>query len=421
MPAPAVLRGWLARLLLAVAIPAAFLAGAHLLQQRVGGLPGAFQALLPWLPYLLLGPGLLLALLFGRGRAFFLLLMLAGFYWLQSQPLAWKVHGARLDADALRLGLACLLPLNVAAVAWLRERGVFTRHGALRSGGVLLQVALVAVLATSRPHLLIEPLMSAPLGMPVSLTGGLLSEPVLLVLAVATLLLLLRFALNRENFALDLVGVLAALALQLHAAGKPTAVALYATAGALLVLVAIVRDSHRMAYRDELTGLPGRRALEEELPKLGSRYAIAMLDVDHFKKFNDRHGHDVGDQVLKLVAARMREVRGGGKPYRYGGEEFTVLFPGKDAAQAEPHLERLRQAIADSSFHLRGTQRPAVERRKRPRKGRPATGRGRVVSVTVSIGIGERDDRHPEPADVLKRADQALYVAKGAGRNRVSR
>lgn len=422
MPAPAVLRGWLGRLLLAVVIPAALLASAHLLLLQAGHLPGVFRALLPWLPYLLLGPGLLLALLFGRGRAFFLLLMLAGFYWLQSQPLAWQLHGARLDADALRLGLACLLPLDIAVVAWLRERGVFTRHGALRSGAVLLQVALVAMLATSRPHLLTAPLTGAPLGLAPSLTGGLLSEPVLLALVLAALLLLLRFALTREHFALDLVGVLAALALQLHGASDATAIALYATVGALLVLVAIVRDSHRMAYRDELTGLPGRRALEEELPKLGARYAIAMLDVDHFKKFNDRHGHDVGDQVLKLVAARMREVRGGGKAYRYGGEEFTVLFPGKDAAQAEPHLERLRQAIAASTFHLRGKQRPAVERRKRPRKGgRPATGRGRVVSVTVSIGIGERDDRHPEPADVLKRADKALYVAKGAGRNRISR
>ncbi len=420
MPVPNALRGWLARLLLAVALPVAVLGIAHLLLEA-GRFPAQLHALRPWLPYLLLAPGLLLALLFGRGRAFFLLLMLAGFHWVVSRPLGWQVHGARLDAEALRLGLACLLPLNVTAFAWLRERGVFTRHGALRCAGVLLQVGLVAVLATSRPQLLTGPLQAAPLGLPPALTGGLLSEPVLLALAFAAALLLLRLALAREPFALDLVGVLAALALLLRFADAPIAVALYATAAALLVLVAIVRDSHRMAYRDELTGLPGRRALEEELAKLGARYAIAMLDVDHFKKFNDRHGHDVGDQVLKLVAARMREVRGGGKPYRYGGEEFTVLFPGKDAAQAEPHLEQLREAIAGSSFRLRGKGRPAVERRKRPRKGRPATGHGREVSVTVSIGIAERDARHPQPADVLKQADKALYAAKGAGRNRVCR
>ncbi|NCF09047.1 MAG: diguanylate cyclase [Gammaproteobacteria bacterium] len=420
IPAPAVLRGWLARLVLAVALPAAVLTAARLLQLQSAHLPENVGALLPWLPYLLLGPGLLLALLFGRGRAFFLLLLLAGFYWVLSQPLGWRVHGARLDADALRLGLACLLPLNVAAFAWLGERGVFTRHGALRCAGVLLQIGLLAVLATSRPHLVTAPLQASPLGLPTTLVGGLLGEPAWLAIVLGAVLLLLRFVLSRESFAFDLVGVLVALGLLLRFASEPAAVALYATAAGLLVLVAIVRDSHRMAFRDELTGLPGRRALQQELPKLGSRYAIAMLDVDHFKKFNDRHGHDVGDQVLKLVAARMRAVRGGGKSYRYGGEEFTVLFPGKDVDQARPHLEQLREAIAESTFHLRGKQRPEVERRKQPRKGRPATSRGRAVSVTVSIGVAERDAHHPTPEEVMKRADQALYLAKGAGRNRVS-
>ncbi len=416
---PAVLRGWLVRLLLTVALPATVLAAAYLLLQEAARLPGAFLALLPWLPYLLLGAGLLLALLFGRGRACFLLLVLGGFYWSLGQPLTWRVYGARLDAEAFRLGLAFLLPLNLAVFAWLRERGVFTRHGALRGVGVLLQAGLVAVLATSRPHLVAPPLQATPLDLPTALAAGLLSETVLLAHAVAAGALLLRFALARDSFALDLLGVLAAVALLLRDANDPTAVALYTTAAGLLVLVAIVRDSHRMAYRDELTGLPGRRALEEELPKLGTRYAIAMLDVDHFKKFNDRHGHDIGDQVLKLVAARLREVRGGGKPYRYGGEEFTVLFPGKDAAQVVPYLEQLREAIADSAFHLRGKRRPAVERRKRARQGRPATGRGRVVSVTVSIGVAERGSATPTPSDVLKKADQALYLAKGAGRDRV--
>jgi hypothetical protein len=279
IPAPAVLRGWLARLVLAVALPAAVLTAARLLQLQSAHLPENVGALLPWLPYLLLGPGLLLALLFGRGRAFFLLLLLAGFYWVLSQPLGWRVHGARLDADALRLGLACLLPLNVAAFAWLGERGVFTRHGALRCAGVLLQIGLLAVLATSRPHLVTAPLQASPLGLPTTLVGGLLGEPAWLAIVLGAVLLLLRFVLSRESFAFDLVGVLVALGLLLRFASEPAAVALYATAAGLLVLVAIVRDSHRMAFRDELTGLPGRRALQQELPKLGSRYAIAMLEA----------------------------------------------------------------------------------------------------------------------------------------------
>src|SRR5690606_25573480 len=119
-------------------------------------------------------------------------------------------------------------------------------------------------------------------------------------------------------------------------------------AGAALILcVAILLDSYHMAYRDELTGIPARRALNQLLLSLGSRYTIAMLDVDHFKKFNDTHGHDVGDQVLKMVAHKIADVKGGGKGFRYGGEEFTIVFPGKTIQQAEEHLEAVREAIGD--------------------------------------------------------------------------
>jgi len=117
----------------------------------------------------------------------------------------------------------------------------------------------------------------------------------------------------------------------------------------------------------------------------------------------------------------MDQVRGGGKAFRYGGEEFTVLFAGKRAEQTLPHLENLRQAIADSAFQLRGKDRPKEKARKKSAAaaGKRSTKRN-TVSVTASIGVAEREDRHPTPQQVMKRADQALYKAKEAGRNRVS-
>ena len=78
-----------------------------------------------------------------------------------------------------------------------------------------------------------------------------------------------------------------------------------------MIVAAVVHEAYQMAYRDELTGLPGRRALNDRLERLGRNYVIAMADVDHFKKFNDTHGHDVGDEVLKLVASQLRKVGGG--------------------------------------------------------------------------------------------------------------
>src|SRR2546426_9194380 len=103
-----------------------------------------------------------------------------------------------------------------------------------------------------------------------------------------------------------------------------------------------------MAYEDTLTGLPARRALNEALLRLGGQYSVAMIDVDHFKRINDRHGHDVGDQVLKMIAAKLAQVSGGGKAYRYGGEEFAVIFPGRKAEECLADVEALRGVVERS-------------------------------------------------------------------------
>ena len=187
-----------------------------------------------------------------------------------------------------------------------------------------------------------------------------------------------------------------------------------ATSGVILV-VAVIETSYRMAYRDELTGLGARRALNEALLQVGSRYAIAMVDIDHFKKFNDQYGHDVGDQLLRMIGAQVARTSGGGKPFRYGGEEFAVIFPDKSVQDAFPHLEELRKAVEAKKFVVRGRDRPL----KKPEKARPSRGVRKKVSVTVSIGVAERDDRHIDAGQVISAADEALYRAKKAGRNQV--
>jgi GGDEF domain-containing protein len=185
-----------------------------------------------------------------------------------------------------------------------------------------------------------------------------------------------------------------------------------------------------MAYRDELTGLPGRRALMQALDGAKGTYTIAMVDVDHFKRFNDRHGHDVGDQVLKLVASRLARAPGGAKAYRYGGEEFTLVLPGRVREDAAPHLEAVRESIAAARFSIRSWKRPAKKpgpdgkKKAAGKKGGTKAGsakQARHLSVTVSIGMADTTVARGGPEDVLKKADQALYRAKKKGRNRVSK
>jgi GGDEF domain-containing protein len=197
---------------------------------------------------------------------------------------------------------------------------------------------------------------------------------------------------------------------------------LTAAAGAILV-VAMLQESHRLAFNDELTGLPGRRALQEAMAGLGPRYALAMADVDHFKSFNDTHGHDIGDQVLKLVAARLAQVKGGGRAFRYGGEEFTVLFPQLSLEEALPHLEAVRACVESYRMTARGEDRPKKQEEGEKRRGGEGPGSRppeKILSVTISLG-GAEPAAGMTPAQVLKAADEALYRAKKGGRNRVSR
>ena len=188
---------------------------------------------------------------------------------------------------------------------------------------------------------------------------------------------------------------------------------LYYSAAGLIIIMSVIETAYAMAFQDELTGLPARRALNTSMHGLGKRYTIAMLDIDFFKKFNDKFGHDVGDQVLCMVASHIKRVGGGGKSFRYGGEEFTVLFPGKSKEDALPHLERLRESIAAAQFILRGKSRP----QKPPRKLKKAASQPKTVSVTISIGLAEPDKSRAKPSSVIKAADQALYRAKKRGRN----
>jgi diguanylate cyclase (GGDEF)-like protein len=172
-----------------------------------------------------------------------------------------------------------------------------------------------------------------------------------------------------------------------------------------------------MAFHDGLTGMPARRALNETLLKLRSQYTVAMSDIDFFKKFNDRYGHDVGDQVLRMVASKLAKVTGGGKAFRYGGEEFTIVFPGRSVDEALPHLERLREAVEATDFGIRGPNRP----RKKPENPKKIKGSNKKASITISIGVAERNERYMNPQQVIEAADSALYRAKKAGRNRVKK
>jgi diguanylate cyclase (GGDEF)-like protein len=181
-----------------------------------------------------------------------------------------------------------------------------------------------------------------------------------------------------------------------------------------VLAIAVIELSYLMAYHDGLTGLPGRRALLEALDRAGGAYSLAMADVDHFKRFNDTYGHEVGDEVLRAVATRLKKALPGAEVFRYGGEEFAILFAGRSAGHCLPMLEAAREAVAGAGFTVRRRVRP----RRKPAKMRSRRGRTRET-ITVSLGLAQADRRHRSAEAVIVAADRALYRAKESGRNRV--
>jgi GGDEF domain-containing protein len=137
-----------------------------------------------------------------------------------------------------------------------------------------------------------------------------------------------------------------------------------------------------------------------------------MVDIDHFKKFNDTYGHQAGDQLLRMVGSKLAVLGGGGAAFRYGGEEFTLLFPGKRAEQVMPHIEGVLRTIRNTPFTIRGTRPPPGPQKPNVQ---PNPRAHQKVGVTVSIGVAAAR----MPADVVGEADRALYRAKETGRNRI--
>jgi diguanylate cyclase len=162
------------------------------------------------------------------------------------------------------------------------------------------------------------------------------------------------------------------------------------------------------AATDPLTGIPNRRVFDAKLRRAlknaeadpSSRFTLLMLDVDHFKHFNDRHGHKTGDQVLRLVARSVADnVKGRDTASRFGGEEFAVLLIGANLAVATTVAQQMCDRLARQRLIKRGSGEP-------------------IGQITISIGVAEH---HPgdTDADLIGRADAALYEAKRTGRNRV--
>merc|ERR1712000_115881 len=179
--------------------------------------------------------------------------------------------------------------------------------------------------------------------------------PAMFSFAIAAILLCVRLPRERD-IPLAFVGLLILHGLMFWQFDQSYMSALTATLSLLLLLATLLITNHQLAFIDELTSLPGRRAPMNDLKHRHGHYLLVMADIDHFKQFNDTHGHDTGDDVLRLVASQLGKTTGGGRAYRYGGEEFTLVFPSMDAIDCRPFIEATRERIAAYPLVIRDKQ-----------------------------------------------------------------
>lgn len=370
-------------------------------------LPEEMQPFLQVFPFAVLFIGTLLGWRFNRTRLIYAigLLFLA--------EIIVDSFAEEVPAGLVYQTTALLLPLNLLLVSWFRERGLLNLRSAMWVIFLTAEIFAFAGLIHYKKDLLAAYLNTPLVQFPVFQDLP-LSQPALFSNGLVLLIFALRSLRHPAAFDASFFWAHIIICAGLSGIG-PQPLRLFLASAGLILIMGLLESSHSLAYRDELTGLSGRRALNEALPKLGSCYTLAMLDIDHFKKFNDTYGHDVGDQVLKMVARKLASVSGGGKVYRFGGEEFAVIVPRRGIKEAQPYLEELRRTVEHAGFIHRAKDRPKKKPKNLPKKRK----RHKALKVTISIGAAERGGKLVTPDDVIKAADRALYKAKQSGRNQV--
>ncbi|QFU22966.1 GGDEF domain-containing protein [Shewanella eurypsychrophilus] len=379
-----------------------------------------YESLIQTFPFIMLSVVIFLSQPFNQGgTGLVALLMATSFYFSQ------HIFGLKEVKD-LHWFTFCLfstaLPINLIIIHFLPEKRLLSRFG--------INYLLFLSFQILWCYLLLEQISSEDVSWLWSLylkpLPLLSSSPLLLIMfsCLLTTASALVVIFRNSNFDHTIFINLLFSSIALIFFDTPPVPAICFSLAAILLLLSIITSSHELAFIDQLTELAGRRSLEIEMEHISGLYTIAMLDVDHFKKFNDLYGHRTGDEVLKLVAQIMMQTGGKAKVFRYGGEEFVILFKGKNSNQCLPYLNELRCKIADYDLVLRDHhERPILD--KDAQNMSHDTEKHEKVNITVSIGVADsinnRTKQYSVSTDeVFKSADKALYRAKSGGRNRVS-
>jgi diguanylate cyclase (GGDEF)-like protein len=364
-------------------------------------------------PLIVIGGGLLIGLIFKRIWLMLAILILA----LADRVLLYSAANTLITTEGGRLiyhAISFLLPFNLCVFAFMKRRGDMTRQSIWFLGGIILQGCVVAFIYQYKSLGFGAFFEYSSIKLPL-LERIPLSQLALFAFGIAFVYYLFLYirtlAVIERAFCWTLISIFYALALSTIG---PVSSIYFSTAGLILV-ISVIESIYVEGFQDELTGLPTGKSMLGILSQIDRGYTMAMIEVDHFKRLKDNHGRRVSKQVLRTVGSKLTSVTGGGKPFSYGGEVFAVVFPGMFLQDVLPHMEELRQTIKKPGPILQYHKSP----RKKPKKLKKVEILANKVPVTVSIGVAERSESDMTPHQAIKKAKEALNIAKNEGRDRM--
>jgi diguanylate cyclase (GGDEF)-like protein len=365
-------------------------------------------------PFIVIAAGVLLGLFFKRIWLMLVILILV----IADKTLLHFAANAAVTTEGGRLiyhAISFLLPFNLCVFAFMKRRGDMKWQSIWFLGAILLQGCGVAFIYRYK-SLDFSAFIEYSSIRWALLERIPLSQLSLFAFGIAFIYDLFLYFRTRgvieRAFCWALISIFYAMALS--RIGLVSSI-YFSTAG-LIFVISVIENIYVEGFQDELTDLPTGKSMHGILSQLDTGYTLALIEVDNFERLKDNHGRRVSKQVLRSVGSKLTSVTGGGKPFRYGGKVFAVVFPGMFLPNALPHMEELRQTIKKSGPILQSKKSP----RKKPKKLKRVEILANNVQVTVSIGVAERGDADMSPQQAILKAEEALSTAKREGHDQMS-
>lgn len=364
-------------------------------------LPSLAFSIFPWIVTMLFLANLMISFIFNKSKLFFITLILIFSYLILLLP-----NYENMFQYHILVAFSLVIPLNIILASKFKERGINSRNGKFKLSCFTVEFLFLFYLLIIKESLFSS--INDITLFPRFLESFVVVNHMVSFIFFLSLLYLFISDLLRPNLIKNIsLFIISVLYLALMAFDNIPWIHVSFITCNLFIFIALLRKSYKMAYHDDLTGVPARRALNEDMDKLSGMYAIAMIDIDFFKQFNDNYGHDVGDEALRFVAKTIEKQVEHGRFYRFGGEEFTILYPKLSKEEVMINLENIRRSIDKNGFKSHSLKSKNKE--------------DKILKLTISIGVADHKNNELRSYEVLKNADSALYEAKKAGRNMIKR